>query len=186
MRPGGVDQSRHQGSPGDSRTRDHEQRAFISNTQWLQHVDVEYSWGTPRRSRHLHVSSQHGSYEESGTNKLSSEITSRAIRRKKKGNERKIKKERKKEGRRKSGKGKENGRRSRESFYRRSGSDFYCTQCFGMEGIHFKVKSVLCLVKVVFSDGLHPHRRRWLNSNELCSKIFGIYMAEIRPFPVPA
>lgn len=179
MRPGGVDQSRHQGSPGDSRTRDHEQRAFISNTQWLQHVDVEYSWGTPRRSRHLHVSSQHGSYEESGTNKLSFEITSRAIRWKNKETE-------KKERRRKSGKGKENGRRNRGSFYRRSGSDFYCTHCFGMEGIHFKVKSVLCLVKVVFSDGLRPHRRRCLNSNELCSKIFGIYMAEIRPFPVPA
>lgn len=33
VRPGGVDQSRHQGRPGDSRARDHEQRPFISYTQ---------------------------------------------------------------------------------------------------------------------------------------------------------
>lgn len=37
--------------------------------------------------------------------------------------------------------GKENGSGSRESFYPRSGSDFYCTRCFRVEGIHFKVKS---------------------------------------------
>lgn len=69
VRPGGVDQSRHQGRPGDSRARDHEQRPFISYTQWLQYVDVEHSWGTPRRPGHLYVSGQHGSYEESGTRK---------------------------------------------------------------------------------------------------------------------
>ena len=69
VRPGGVDQSGHQGSPGDSRARDHEQRAFIGDAQWLQHVDVEHSRGTPRGSRNLHVSSQHGSDEESGTKK---------------------------------------------------------------------------------------------------------------------
>lgn len=40
--------------------------------------------------------------------------------------------------------GKENGSGSRESFYPRSGSDFYCARCFRVEGIHFKVKSVLC------------------------------------------
>lgn len=37
--------------------------------------------------------------------------------------------------------GKENSSGSRESFYPRSGSDFYCTRCFRVEGIHFKVKS---------------------------------------------
>ncbi|KAK1135804.1 hypothetical protein K0M31_000378 [Melipona bicolor] len=67
VRPGGVDQSGHEGSPGDSRARDHEQRASIGDAQRLQHVDVEHSRGAPRGSRNLHVSSQHGSDEESGT-----------------------------------------------------------------------------------------------------------------------
>lgn len=46
--------------------------------------------------------------------------------------------------------GKENGSGSRESFYPRSGSDFYCTRCFRVEGIHFKVKSVLSCGAVCF------------------------------------
>lgn len=49
--------------------------------------------------------------------------------------------------------GEENGRGSRESFYPRSGSDFYCTRCFRVEGIRFKAKSVLRCLELAFSTG---------------------------------
>lgn len=67
VRPGGVDQSGHQGDPGDSRARDHEQRAPLGNPQRLQHVDVAHSWSAAGGSWDLHVPGQHGSHEEPGT-----------------------------------------------------------------------------------------------------------------------
>lgn len=62
-----MDQSGHQGDPGDSRTRDHEQRSSVGDPQRLQHVDVKHSRSTSRRSRDLYVPGQHGPYEEPGT-----------------------------------------------------------------------------------------------------------------------
>lgn len=66
VRPGGVDQSGHQGDPGDSWARYHEQCPPVGDPQRLQHVDTEYSRSTPGGSRDLYVPGQHGSHEEPG------------------------------------------------------------------------------------------------------------------------
>lgn len=66
VRPGGMDQSGHQGDPSDSRARDHKQRPSVGDPQRLQHVDVKHSRSTSGRSRDLYVPGQHGSHEEPG------------------------------------------------------------------------------------------------------------------------
>lgn len=62
-----MDQSGHQGDPGDSRARHHEQRPSVGNAQRLQHVDVAHTRSAAGRSRDLYVPGQHGPHEKPGT-----------------------------------------------------------------------------------------------------------------------
>ncbi|CAB0037873.1 unnamed protein product [Trichogramma brassicae] len=62
----GLDQSRHQSHPGDTRARDLEQRPADRQAQRLQHVDAQHQERPARGPGHLHVPGQYRSHEESG------------------------------------------------------------------------------------------------------------------------